>query len=51
MGFVNTEKVKARFTQPSSWVLPKEESCIAPDDVYSNKGESCDRSSQKNSFG
>jgi hypothetical protein len=26
-----------------SWVLPKEDSCIAPDNVWSNKGTSTRR--------
>lgn len=33
-----TERVKARLTSKESWVLPKEESCIAPEGVWSNKG-------------
>ena len=35
--------VKPYLTTTTAWVLPKEHSSIAPDDVYSNKGESCDR--------
>jgi len=29
--------LKHRATSRSAWVLPKESSCIAPDDVWSNK--------------
>lgn len=36
MGVVDT--IKARSTSVSAWKLPREESCIAPDDVWSNKG-------------
>lgn len=31
-------KVHARLTKPSSWILPREESSIAPPGVWSNKG-------------
>ncbi|WWC58880.1 uncharacterized protein I303_101425 [Kwoniella dejecticola CBS 10117] len=31
------ETLKKRTVSPSSWVLPKEESCIAPENVWSNK--------------
>nr|XP_019007383.1 uracil transporter FurD [Kwoniella pini CBS 10737]OCF46164.1 uracil transporter FurD [Kwoniella pini CBS 10737] len=31
------ETLKQRTKSPSAWVLPKEESCIAPDNVWTNK--------------
>ncbi|KAK8864110.1 hypothetical protein IAR55_001356 [Kwoniella newhampshirensis] len=34
---VNKATIKARLTTTSAWALPKEESRIAPDDVYTNK--------------
>jgi hypothetical protein len=30
--------IKRRATSRSAWVLPKEESCIAPEEIWSNKG-------------
>ncbi|KGB79113.1 uracil transporter FurD [Cryptococcus deuterogattii 99/473] len=32
-----TQTIRNRLTRPSAWVLPKEESCIAPEEVWSNK--------------
>ncbi|WVR06128.1 hypothetical protein IAU60_003158 [Kwoniella sp. DSM 27419] len=32
-----TETIRKRVISRSAWVLPKEESCIAPEDVWSNK--------------
>ncbi|ODN78059.1 hypothetical protein L202_05139 [Cryptococcus amylolentus CBS 6039] len=34
---ISAETVKRRATSRSAWVLPKEESCVAPDEVWSNK--------------
>jgi hypothetical protein len=34
-----TEKAKLRITQPSSWKLEKQESSIAPANVWTNAGE------------
>lgn len=31
-------KVQTRLTQPSSWILPREESSIAPPGVWTNAG-------------
>lgn len=33
-----TQTIRNRLTRPSAWVLPKEDSCIAPEEVWSNKG-------------
>lgn len=33
------ETLRYRTTSLSAWKLPKEDSCIAPDNVWSNKGE------------
>lgn len=36
-----SDLIKERLTSTESWVLPKQESCIAPEGVWSNKDMVC----------